>query len=241
MTYVSYSEGFKSGGFTQRVFPPEPSIPTFDPEFVKVYELGFKATGAAGRLRLNGAIFHTQYDDLQVLTANLTRVGPFIENAAQARIDGVELEVAAIPAPGWQMQAGVGYLDPQYRKIEEGALEISTDNRFRRISDWSTNASISKDIAFGESTLTPRVDWSYRSKYFNDSANTPQLETEGQHLVSLAMSWEHVRNGLSVALAVDNLLDDEYLSNGFLQPNFGMIESLYDRGRQWRVTARKRF
>jgi iron complex outermembrane receptor protein len=241
MTYVSYSEGFKSGGFTQRVFPPEPSIPTFDPEFVKVYELGFKATGAAGRLRLNGAVFHTQYDDLQVLTANLTRVGPFIENAAQARIDGVELEVAAIPAPGWQMQAGIGYLDPQYRKIDEGALEISTDNRFRRISDWSTNASISKDIAFGESTLTPRVDWSYRSKYFNDSANTPQLETEGQHLVSLAMSWEHVRNGLSVALAVDNLLNEEYLSNGFLQPNFGVIESLYDRGRQWRVTARKRF
>jgi iron complex outermembrane receptor protein len=241
MTYVSYSEGFKSGGFTQRVFPPEPTIPTFDPEFVKVYELGFKATGASGRLRVNGAFFHTQYDDMQVLTANLTRVGPFIENAAEARINGAELEVAAIPARGWQVQAGIGYLDPKYKKIEEGALEISTDNHFRRISDWSTNASISKDITFGESTLTPRLDWSYRSKYFNDSTNTPELKTEGQHLVSVAMSWEHARNGLSLGVAVDNVFDDKYLSNGFLQPNFGMIESLYDRGRQWRVTARKRF
>jgi iron complex outermembrane receptor protein len=241
MTYASYSEGFKSGGFTQRVFPPEPSIPTFEPEFVQVYELGFKLTGAAGRLRLNGAAFHTQYDDMQVLTANLTRVGPFIQNAAQAEIDGFELELAAVPADGWNVQAGVGYLDPQYKEIEAGALEISTDNKFRRISDWSLSASISKDIELAGSTLTPRLDWSYRSSYFNDSANTPELETEGQHLISLDLTWEHAQYGLSLEVGVDNLLDEEYLSNGFLQPNFGMIESLYDRGRQWHLTARKSF
>ncbi len=120
MTYVSYSEGFKSGGFTQRVFPPEPTIPTFNPEFVKVYEIGFKLTSAANRLRLNGAAFHTRYDDLQVLTANLTRVGPFIANAAAAEINGFELEAAAIPADGWQTQLGIGYLDPRYRKIGPG-------------------------------------------------------------------------------------------------------------------------
>ena len=32
------------------------------------------------------------------------------------------------------------------------------------------------------------------------------------------MSWEHVRNELSVVLAVDNLPDQDNLSNGFLQP-----------------------
>ncbi len=89
--------------------------------------------------------------------------------------------------------------------------------------------------------LTPRVDWSYRSSYFNDAANTPELETEGQQLVSLRLTWERTRDGLSFALGVDNLLDDEYLSNGFLQPNFGMIESMYDRGLQWNFRARKSF
>jgi iron complex outermembrane receptor protein len=241
MTYLSYSEGFKSGGFTQRVFPPEPSIPTFEPEYVTVYELGFKVTALADRLRMNGAVFHTLYDDLQVLTANLTRVGPFIANAAEVEIDGGELEVTAIPADGWQFQLGVGYLDPQYKEIAEGALEISTDNQFRRISDWTLSAAISKDMLLAGGALTPRIDWSYRSSYFNDSANTPQLETEGQHLVSLGLTWERARGGLSFTLRVDNLLDDEYLSNGFLQPNFGMMESIYDRGRQWRLTARKSF
>jgi iron complex outermembrane receptor protein len=241
MTYVSYSEGFKSGGFTQRVFPPEPSIPTFEPEFVQVYELGFKWTAAGKRLRVNGAAFHTQYDDLQVLTANLTRVGPFIANAAGATIEGFELEIAAIPADAWQMQLGIGYLDPRYERIAENALEISTDHRFRRISDWTLSGSISRDVALAASTLSPRLDWSYRSSFYNDAANTPQLRTGGYHLLNAGIAWQRDRNGLNVAASVENLLDERSLLNGFLQPNFGIIESLYDRGRQWRVTVRKRF
>ncbi|QIB66801.1 TonB-dependent receptor [Kineobactrum salinum] len=88
MAYASYSEGFKSGGFTQRVFPPEPTIPAFDPEFVEVYELGFKFSAPGNRLRINGALFHTQYDDMQIFITNTTRVGPFIENAGEAEING---------------------------------------------------------------------------------------------------------------------------------------------------------
>ena len=32
LAYASYSKGFKSVGFTQRVFPPEPATPAFSPE-----------------------------------------------------------------------------------------------------------------------------------------------------------------------------------------------------------------
>ena len=37
MLYGTYSEGFKVGGFTQRIFPPEPSLPAFGPEYVDSY------------------------------------------------------------------------------------------------------------------------------------------------------------------------------------------------------------
>ncbi|MCG6120725.1 MAG: TonB-dependent receptor, partial [Blastomonas sp.] len=37
LVYASYSRGFKSGGFTQRVFPPEGVIPDFGPERVTAY------------------------------------------------------------------------------------------------------------------------------------------------------------------------------------------------------------
>ena len=66
MTYVPYAEGFKSGGFSQRVFPPQVAgatapagasdldlIPSFDPESVNSYEWGFKYDSADSSLRIN--------------------------------------------------------------------------------------------------------------------------------------------------------------------------------------------
>ena len=53
MTYATYSEGFKSGGFTQRVFPPLPATPSFRPEFVDSYEVGRRSratTSACGSM-----------------------------------------------------------------------------------------------------------------------------------------------------------------------------------------------
>ena len=241
MTYLSYSEGFKSGGFTQRVFPPEPSIPAFDPEFVEVYEFGFKYSGFDNRLRINGAVFHTQYDDLQIFITNTTRVGPFIENAGKAEIDGMELEISAIPAEGWLVEAGVGYLDPQFKSLDPGA-SITTDNDFARISEWTANAAISKDVELrGWGMLVPRVDWSYRSSFYNNAQNSPQLEQEGYSVVNLNINWYSPDERFQASVGIKNLTDKRYLITGYFQPNFGNFESMYAREREWHLSLRYNF
>ncbi len=66
LVYGSYSEGFRSGGFAQRITPPtRPSLPTFEPEFVTVYEAGFKWSGMDNTVRMTGAVFYTDYENLQ--------------------------------------------------------------------------------------------------------------------------------------------------------------------------------
>ena len=91
MIYATYSEGFKVGGYTQRIFPPEPSLPTFDPEYVKSYEIGAKTELLDNTLRANLSIFTTDYSDLQLLIAEPSRVGPYTANAGEATIEGFEL------------------------------------------------------------------------------------------------------------------------------------------------------
>src|SRR3546814_4291004 len=49
--YFTFSRGFKSGGFTQRVFPPEPEAPSFAPEFARLFEVGLKTELFDRRLR----------------------------------------------------------------------------------------------------------------------------------------------------------------------------------------------
>ena len=61
--YGTYSEGFKVGGFTQRIFPPEPSLPAFGPEYVDSIEAGIKAEFFDNSLRANFAVYSADYSD----------------------------------------------------------------------------------------------------------------------------------------------------------------------------------
>jgi iron complex outermembrane receptor protein len=242
MTYVSYSEGFKSGGFTQRVFPPEPTIPSFNPEFVKVFEGGFKLTGLNKRLKLNGAVFYTKYNDLQIPVTNTTRVGPFITNAAKAEVKGAELELSAAPGDGWLFEGSVGYVDPKYKELDQGAIGLTLNSKFSLVSDWTLSGSVSKDVLIGNyGRLIPRVDWAYRSSFFTNSANSPEIEQKGYHTVNASLAWHAPEEHFQLVAGVTNLTNKRYMITGYLQPNFGNFESMFARKRQWYVTGRYNF
>jgi len=249
MAYVSYSEGFKSGGFTQRVFPPIVAgftappgtsdidlIPTFDPEFVKVYELGFKYTGFESRFRLNGAAFYTDYSDMQIQT--FTSVAPITKNAAKSSITGFELETQIVPLESWFLEAGVGYLDAEYDEIDFATTFVDKDNRLDRVSDWTLNTATFYEIAIGGAgTITPRLEWSYRSKFDNDAFNTPEIRQDGYHLLNANVAWRNGDENITVIAGATNLTDENYLITGIIGDAFQSYEGLYDRGRQWYLTA----
>ncbi len=114
--YISYSKGFKGGGFDPRGLttstPRDPATPTvpptaqqiydfmaFDPEKVDSYEAGWKAALFDHRLQLATAVFDAEYKDVQVpgSAGGVTAGGvpTFIgitTNAGAARFRGVELE-----------------------------------------------------------------------------------------------------------------------------------------------------
>jgi iron complex outermembrane receptor protein len=142
--YVSYSKGFKGGGFdprgqttsTPRTDPSTPpsaqdiyNFMAFDPEKVDSYEAGWKASLFDRRLQFAAAVFDAEYKDVQVpgSAGGVTSTGlpTFIgvtTNAGKARFRGVELET------NWRMTqdfatagdrltwAGtLGYLDAKYQ------------------------------------------------------------------------------------------------------------------------------
>jgi iron complex outermembrane receptor protein len=253
MVYASYSEGFKSGGFTQRVFPPIVAgftappgtpdidlIPTYDPEFVEVYEIGFKATLADGRVRLNGAAFHTDYQELQVQVFN--SVAPVTENIGQATVQGLELELLAAPGNGWLLEASLSYLDAEYDEIDTSITLIGEDFEFERVPEFAASLGVSKELQLDDlGSLVIRADWSYRSEAYNDAFNTPLLETDSYSLVDASISWSNPGEDWSVVLSGRNLGDEEYLVSGIYGTAFQVFEGMYDRGRQWRLEIRKDF
>lgn len=253
MLYATYSEGFKSGGFTQRVFPPivppftappgTPDIdliPTYEPEFVEVLEAGFKLDLLDGRLRLNGAFFQTDYEELQVQVFN--SVAPVTQNIGEASIDGFEVELFASPTDGWFLEGSLSLLNAEYDSIDTANTLILQSNEFERVPETTASIGLSRELDMaGIGTLLLRADWSYRSETYNDAYNTPLLQTDSYSLIDASIRWTNTGGDWTVILAGTNLSDEQYLVTGVYGTAFQALEGVYNRGRQWRVEVRKSF
>jgi iron complex outermembrane receptor protein len=220
MTYFSYSEGFKSGGFSGRVFPPRTGMPSFEPETATVYEIGVKWTGFDNRVRASAAGFHTDYEDLQI---QVTDVAPVTRNAGDAEIDGFELELTAAPTPAWLIQGGVGYLDARYTKLASNQnlvtdlILMTEDNKLPNAPEWSTTLGVQYtwNVPDFGGQLVPRLDWSYRSTVYNDALNFPELRQPGYHLLDLSLTYLSEDAKWEVTVFGKNVTDERYIGAGF--------------------------
>lgn len=245
LTYASYSKGFKGGGFTQRVFPPFGYIPSFRPEKSTTYEVGFKTDLLGRKVRLNGAAFINSYDNLQV-TVNDPTLGfaPIIQNAAKAQIKGFELELQTRPVAPLLIEAGVGYLDAKYKQVDLRALNagVTKESHLQNAPAWTLSAGVSYKIEAGSlGNFLPRIDWSYRSKVYNDAVNTPELVQAGYHLVNASIAFNGASDRWGLTLGVKNLTKALYLGSGYADSFGGMIEGVYGRPRECYLSGRYKF
>ena len=241
MLYGTYSEGFKVGGFTQRIFPPEPSLPSFGPEYVDSLEAGVKAELLDNSLRANFAVYSADYTDLQILINEPSRVGPYTTNAGDATIEGFELEINYLARNGVLIDLAVGYTDAGYDSLNPDLFSgLSVSDPFVFISEWNTNLSVTKtfDTQFGE--VTPRLDWSWRSKFYTNAGGLPfapawadPLVQPDYSVINMSAKWQSASSGLSFTVGVDNVGDEEFSIFGDYQSTFGSTAQAFDRGRQY--------
>ncbi len=244
MTYVSYSEGFKSGGFNQRVFPPRTEPGSFDPERVAVYELGWKWSNPEKTIRLDGAAFYTDYSDIQVKIIDV--VAPGTGNAAAGEVYGGELELSVLLTPDLLLQFGGGYLDTQYTDFDadfDPQQGIDETDSFVNSPKWSLSGSLSYTLAAMEyGDLTFRGDWSFRSKVYNDAANNESIAQDSLHLFNAGVTFVTTDEDWQVAVQVRNITDKTYLITGNEEFNgFGYTEGVYARPREWSLSVKRIF
>ena len=95
LAYALVSRGYKAGGFDiNGLGPSQGTTPAsdfeYDEEQATNYEIGAKLILQDGAATLNGSVFYTDYEDLQVTQFN--GAGFEIGNAAQAIVQGLEVD-----------------------------------------------------------------------------------------------------------------------------------------------------
>ena len=234
MAYASYAKGFKTGGWTTRLTEPLPAgspAQSFGPETDQTYELGLKSEWLDHHLIVNAATFYSKYDGIQ-LTYQVS-TSPVTENAGDAAIKGLELEVQSIVTSHFSLSGALGYMDAYYTSISPFAV-ATTGPVLPKTPRWK--AALSPDvhtkIANG-ATLRAGVDYTFTSRMYNDVQNTPLLSRPDVNMVDASASYVSPSGKATFTIGGTNISDRRYITTG--QPQFagGVVFGTYNAPREW--------
>lgn len=241
LQYVTYSQGFKSGGFDNRATRLDLATLPFNPEKVTAYESGFKTEWFDHRLRANLAAFYNDYTDLQVSFYDPVYVGSRRGNAGKARTYGVELETEARVASGLTLFANAGYLNAKYQEYKgAGGAGVDADgNRLINSPKWTLAGGGAYDVPIHiPGALRLAADAEYQSATYANALNRPQDLVPGQAFVNGTATWTTPDPRWSLQFAVRNIFDSAKPVSATYTPSSAVYYFNFPDPRTFVVTAR---
>lgn len=240
--YISFSQGFKGGGFDPRGQSSQaPSqsyqdiynFMTFKPEKVDSYEAGWKASLFDRKLQFATAIFDAEYTDVQVPGSAGCVVGGrpsfcgATTNAGKARIRGVEWE------GNWQMAhdmaaagdrlnlaTSLGYLDGKYLQFIAnipgvGPVNVADHRKIQNTPKWTLSGSLDYSTPMSGGRLDVNTTLSYRSSSQQFEIASPKLDQPGFSLWDANIVWRSSGAKYEIGLHAKNILNKKYIVAGY--------------------------
>jgi iron complex outermembrane receptor protein len=229
LTYFTFSQGFKSGGYDLRATTLAAATAHYLPQTTTAYELGLKAKLFEGRLTSNTAIYYNQIHDLQERATDRANGTNTLINTGDGDTSGLEQEFAAVPVEGLKLTASVAYLHTHYDTFT-AILPANPAGRttllgldFPFAPHWTSAIS-----AVYRLPLNTPGDWriaadaNYESKRYADIYNTSQIQVNPQTFVNASLSYTTADTLWTGAIAVKNLFNlQQNQAGGYAPTNAG--------------------
>jgi iron complex outermembrane receptor protein len=262
MGYISYSEGFDSGGIDsvqsgsgQIWFP-------YDPQIVENTEIGIRADLAGGRVRLNATYFDSDWNNIQnngVVYDDQGNELPTlaVTNVGTANASGLELELTVVPTDNLTLNFNYGLLDTGYTFIAPGTPQLDTSTEFEQAPDsqWNVGLQYVADLSNGGS-FTTRVDYAYSDQFWrslpflrldwygakNNGPVPAGFDESGDWgVVNARFSYEPADGQYALSLFGTNLTNEYMLNSGFFHGIWGYDFSSVGRPREVGVSLNFQF
>jgi iron complex outermembrane receptor protein len=243
LTYLSYSKGFKGGGYNSFGVGAQPG---YDPEIMKSWEVGVKAYLWDRRAFVTAAAYDNTYRNLQV-TSGVPTGGVVITNAASAKIQGGEIEGEVRPNDNWAFMANLAYIDAKFGSFPRapdmfGVQRDVSGNRLTNSPKWQyfLQAQYKRELS-DDWGLRATVNWRWRDKVFfhPTDQNLPHFQGESNGELGGRVSLRYAPQNLTFAIYGTNLNDSRVIANQGL--TFSYAQAFFNRPRVVGLQVEKRF
>lgn len=259
LTYVSYGRGYKSGGTNiDRINPAITGSPLlFDPETSDSYEIGFKGAFFDKRLRINAAVYQTDFNDFQANT--FVGTGFVLQNAGEIQTQGFELEIFALPAEWLTFSSGVAYVDAEFESFVGGACTRTPfgaesdagepnfptvcDNSGNRVGgtpEWTVYSSTQVRHHLNDgSLLYGQLDVNWRDEVPSGIDNDTNKFGNSNVLTNVRLGYRFSEDRYDVSLWAKNVFDEDFVSGAFNSViREGSLSGFQTEPQTWGVTLR---
>ncbi len=245
MVYVSYVEGYKSGGFN---VTPDTSNPDgspaegteFEDEQAEAWELGIKSSFWDNRARLSTTFFRTEVDDLQVTSWSGTSF--VVGNAAAITSQGVEFEGQFALTENWEMGGALAYLDSKFDEFEDAPCTINqlaqqgaencendlSGERGPNAPEWSGLIYAAyEQTVWSDFLLRFNISGAYKDEYFLDADLDENTLQDSYFKINASLAIASGDNHWEVSLYGRNLTDESTYTYATDAPLSGGIYAGY--------------
>lgn len=239
LMYLSAQKGFQAGGFQGLCFGSlRCNLNVYEPQTVWSYELGSKGDYFDDTLRLNGAVYFAQYDDIQQTFIAGDPMNPSfpLGNVGEADVWGIELEGYWSPIERINTFLVFTYthteldnLDPAAPFPDSNDLGASPDYTVKAGFDYRLEAFSGWDLFYG-------ADVYYSDDYYSTVNNA--LEIDSFTRINGFIGLQTSDGTWSVVLSGKNLTDEEDVVSGIVG-NGTNIRNLQEP-RTWMFTVNYR-
>lgn len=237
MTYLSVSNGFKSGGFNGANSNTTQQLRPYEEEELTAIELGIKATLLEGRMQLNASVFDYDYENKQEQDRAVTFVGNIsgLTNVPESTVQGAEIDVQWLVTDRLSVNASIAWLDTEVDKwlAVDTAASAWPTTVFRDASgielaqapELSYNLLVNYDIPLGNDWLL-RLGADMNFKDDTSGGARVQTATEDYTIYNARVGLESVAGGWGVQLWSRNVTDEYYFPAAHTGGNGPFVRSV---------------
>jgi iron complex outermembrane receptor protein len=262
MVYISVARGYKGPGSNSLTSGPSSGDVFVDPEIPTNYEVGIKSEWWDRRLRLNGAIYYTEFEDFQASTQVPNAFPPifFLTNAGELETEGVELEFNAQLSENLVFSGAIAYTDavfsdwdnaPCYsgQTEEQGCVDEAQDLSGADMPsspDWAYNLNVDYYLPIPSRAFSgfASATWYWRDEVQFSTTNDPLHVGDSYGTLDLSLGIAANDGRYTAQVFVRNALDEFYEAGMEGQSVVGILAAhamAYDYQRRYGVSLQMAF